>query len=179
MTNYFKSTLRNLWKNRGYSALNVAGLAIGIACASLIFLWVEDEITFDHDVPNRSHIYKVMHNEIHNGVIGTGSNLPGPMAAVLPDEVAGIKYASRITGDLNSALLTVDDKGFYENGEYVDSTFFSMIDPKVFNGDLETALNDLHSLVVTEKLALKLFGTTDVLGKNITIDKDNFSRSQQ
>src|SRR5687768_11987799 len=103
MKNYFRSTLRNLWKNRGYSALNVAGLAVGVACASLIFLWVEDEVTFDHDVQNRNHIYKVMENEIHNGVAYTSNILPGPMAAVLSDEVAGIKNASRITGDLNTA----------------------------------------------------------------------------
>ena len=116
MTNYFRSTLRNLWKNRGYSTLNVAGLAVGIACASLIFLWVEDEVTFDHDVVNRNNIYKVMENEIHNGVAYTSSNLPGPMAAVLADEVAGVKSASRITDDLTSALINANSKTFYEEG---------------------------------------------------------------
>lgn len=172
MTNYFKSTLRNLWKNRGYSTLNVAGLAIGVACASLIFLWVEDEVTFDHDVPNRNHIYKVMENEIHNGVAYTSSNLPGPMAAVLAGEVSGIKNASRITGDLNTVLITANDKTFYEKGEYVDSTFLSIIDPQLLKGSPETALNDLYALVITERMALKFFGTTDVLGKTINIGKD-------
>ncbi len=172
MTNYFRSTLRNLWKNRGYSALNVAGLAVGVACASLIFLWVEDEVTFDHDVPNRDHIFMVMENEIHNGVAFTSSNLPGPMAEVLSDEVAGIKNASRITGDLNSALLTANNKTFFENGEYVDSTFLSIIDPQLLKGSPETALNDLYALVITERMALKFFGTTDVLGKTINVDKD-------
>src|SRR5690349_15130769 len=140
MRNYFKSTLRNLWKNRGYSTLNIAGLAVGVACASLIFLWIEDEVTFDHDVPNRSHIYRVMENEMHNRVAYTSSNLPGPMAAVLPDEVAGIKHASRITSELTTALITTNNKSFYEKGEYVDSTFFSIIDPQVLKGSAETAL---------------------------------------
>ena len=67
MTNYLKTTLRNLWKNRGYSMLNVAGMAIGVACASLIFLWVEDEVTFDQNIANRNHIYHVMDNQIQNG----------------------------------------------------------------------------------------------------------------
>jgi putative ABC transport system permease protein len=172
MTNYFRSTLRNLWKNRGYNILNIAGLAVGVACASLIFLWVEDEVTFDHDVPNRNHIYKVMGNEIHNGVAYTSSNLPGPMAAVLAGEVSGIKNASRITGDLTTALITAGNKTFYEKGEYVDSTFLSIIDPQLLKGSPETALNDLYALVITERMALKFFGTTDVLGKAVNIDTD-------
>jgi putative ABC transport system permease protein len=172
MKNYFRSTLRNLWKNRGYSTLNVAGLAVGVACASLIFLWVEDEVTFDHDVPNRKNIYKVMENEMHNGVAYTSSSLPGPMAAVLSDEVAGIKHASRFTGDLNSSLINANNKTFYENGEYVDSTFFSIIDPQLLKGSPETALNDMHAIVITERMAMKFFGTTEVLGKTINIDKD-------
>jgi putative ABC transport system permease protein len=172
MTNYFRSSLRNLWKNRSYSALNIAGLAVGVACASLIFLWVEDEVTFDHDVPNRSHIYKVMENEFHNGVAYTSSSLPGPMVAVLPAEVTGIKNASRITGYQNTALIIANNKTFYEKGEYVDSAFLSIIDPPLLRGSAETALNDLHSLVVTERMALKFFGTADVLGKTISLDKD-------
>ncbi|HZY80955.1 MAG TPA: ABC transporter permease [Cyclobacteriaceae bacterium] len=172
MTNYFKSTLRNLWKNRGYSSLNIAGLAVGVACASLIFLWVEDEVTFDHDVAKREHIYKVMGNQIHNGVAFTGSNLPGPMAAVLVDEVAGIKAASRITEDPGSAFITADNKSFYETGQYVDSTFLSIITPQLLRGSAETALNDLYSLVITERMAMKFFGTTDVLGKTVTLDRD-------
>jgi len=173
MNNYLKSTLRNLWKNRGYSALNIAGLAVGVACASLIFLWVEDEVTFDHDIPNRSHIYKVMQNAVYNGETFSGSNLPGPMAAVLADEVPGVKNASRITGDLNAVLISTDDKAFYEKGEYVDSTFLSMMDMQLLKGSSETALNDLSSLVVTERMAFKFFGTTDVLGKVVTADKES------
>lgn len=174
MTNYFRSTLRNLWKNRGYSALNIAGLAVGVACASLIFLWVEDEVTFDHDIQNRDHIYQVMVNYVRNDEIFTGSNLPGPMAAVLPDEVAGIKYASRFAaGELTTALISsADNKSFYEKGEYVDSTFLSIIDRPLLKGSPETALNDLYALVITERVALKFFGTTDVLGKMMTIDND-------
>jgi putative ABC transport system permease protein len=172
MTNYFRSTLRNLWKNRGYNALNIAGLAVGVACASLIFLWVEDEVTFDHDVPNRSLIYKVMENEMHNGVAYTSSNLPGPMAEVLSEEVAGIKYASRFTSEPGTALVTANNKTFYEKGDYVDSTFFAIVDPQLLKGSAETALNDLYSLVITERMAMKFFGTIDVIGKTINIDKD-------
>ena len=172
MTNYFRSTLRNLWKNRGYNTLNIAGLAVGVACAALIFLWVEDEVTFDHDVPNRSLIYRVMENEMHNGVAYTSGSLPGPMAEVLSQEVAGIKYASRFTGEPGTALINANNKTFYEKGDYVDSTFFSIIDPQLLKGSAETALNDLYALVITERMAMKFFGTIDVIGKTITMDKD-------
>jgi predicted permease len=161
-----------LWKNRGYSTLNVAGLAVGVACASLIFLWVEDEVTFDHDVPNRNHIYRVMDNQVHNGVKYTSDQVPGPMAEVLAEEITGIKRASRMTTDLTVALFTVDNKGFYEKGEYVDSTFLSIIDPPMLKGSSETALNDLHALVITERMAMKFFGTTDIVGQTVSIDKD-------
>ncbi len=60
-------------------------MAVGVACAALIFLWVEDEVTFDHDVPNRAHIYRLMGNVIHNGVTYTNGIVPGPMASVLSD----------------------------------------------------------------------------------------------
>ena len=172
MNNYFRTTLRTLWKNRGYSTLNVAGLAVGVACASLIFLWVEDEVTFDHDVPNRNHIYRVMENQLNNGIVYTSDQVPGPMAGVLVEEVTGIKYASRLGGELTDALFTADNKTFYEKGEYVDSTFLSIIDPPMLKGSSETALNDLHSLVITERMAMKFFGTTDIVGKTMTIDKD-------
>src|ERR1044071_9901190 len=144
MTNYLRSTLRNLWKNRGYNTLNIAGLAVGVACASLIFLWVEDEVTFDHDVPKRSYIYQVMENETHDGVAYTSSNLPGPMASVLSSEVVGIKNASRFTSEPGAALITAGNKSFYEKGQYVDSTFLSIIDPQLLKGSPETALNDLY-----------------------------------
>src|SRR6476646_8579991 len=60
--NYFKTTFRNLWKNKTYSFLNILGLAVGIACAALIFLWVEDEVTFNHNFAKRNYLYHVMQN---------------------------------------------------------------------------------------------------------------------
>ncbi len=59
---YFKTTVRNLWKNKAYNFLNIFGLAISIACASLIFLWVEDELTFNHNFEKRDNLYIVMKN---------------------------------------------------------------------------------------------------------------------
>jgi putative ABC transport system permease protein len=172
MKNYFKATWRNLWKNRGFSALNVAGLAVGVACASLIFLWVEDEMTFGHEVSKRHDIYRLMENVTHDGVINTFGQMPGPMAPVLTSEIAGIKNASRWSGQPSSALFTVDGKALYEKGEYVDSTFFSMINTALIHGDPERALDNMTDLVISERMALKFFGTADVIGKTMKMDND-------
>ena len=75
--NYFKTTFRNLWKNKGYSFLNVFGLAIGIACAALIFLWVENELTWNHYFSNRDNLYIVKDQQSYNGEIFTFDATPG------------------------------------------------------------------------------------------------------
>lgn len=172
MKNYFKATFRSLWKNRGFSALNVAGLAVGVACASLIFLWVEDELTFDHNVSKRDHIYRIMENETHDGTINTFGSMPGPMSVTLPSEITGIKNSSRWSGRSTPVLFTVDNKALYEEGQYVDSTFFSIVNTELIFGDPETALDDLHDLVISERMALKFFQTTDVVGKTLKMDND-------
>lgn len=172
MKNDLKATWRNLRKNRGFSALNVVGLAVGVACASLIFLWVEDELTFDHDVSNRHRIYRLMENVTHDGIINTFGQMPGPMAAVLTSEVTGIKNASRWSGRASQALFNVDSKSLYEEGEYVDSTFFAIFNTPFIHGVPERALDNLHDLVISERMAMKFFGTTDVVGKTLKMDND-------
>ena len=61
--NYLKSYLRALWKNKGFTSLNIVGLAVGIACSTLIFIWVEDEFTFDHQFEKKKYLYQVMENQ--------------------------------------------------------------------------------------------------------------------
>ena len=74
--NFFKSTIRNFWKNRGYSVLNISGLAIGIACASLIFLWVESEKTYDHGNLKKDQLYRVEINAYYSGGMFTMESTP-------------------------------------------------------------------------------------------------------
>src|ERR1700748_3748068 len=98
LKNYFKTTIRNLWKNKGFSFLNIAGLAIGIASAALIFLWVEDELTFNHQFANRNFIYRIMENH-HNddGTVNPSVSTPGPMAEAVKADIPGIKNAGRLS----------------------------------------------------------------------------------
>ena len=88
--NYFKRTFRNVWKNKTYSFLNIFGLAVGIACGALIFLWVEDEVTFNHNFAKRDYLYHVMQNEKSDAGISTNGSTPGPLAAALKTDIPGI-----------------------------------------------------------------------------------------
>jgi len=98
LKNYLKAAFRNLQKNKGYSFLNIGGLAIGIACAALIFLWVEDELTFNHYFSNRDHLYKVKDRQSYDGTTFTFDATPGPFAAAIKTEIPGIKIPPGLPG---------------------------------------------------------------------------------
>ena len=93
--NYFKSTIRNLWKNKGYSFLNIFGLAIGIACAGLIFLWVKDEVSYDKFNTKRDRLYYVRENQKYDAYTATFSSTPGVMAPAMQAEIPGIANTCR------------------------------------------------------------------------------------
>ena len=109
--NYFKTTLRNLWRNKTYSFLNIFGLAVGIACAALIFLWVENELTWNHYFSNRSNLYNVKDQQTYDGTTFTFDATPGPMAQSMKAEIPGIKNTARCTWG-NQLLFSVGDKIF-------------------------------------------------------------------
>ncbi len=168
-TNYFKTTFRNLWKNKGYSFLNIFGLAIGIACAALIFLWVENELNYNDYYSNRENLYKIKDHQSYNGTTFTFDATPGPLAAAIKNEIPGIKNTARYTfGD--QLLFSVGDKNINESGNYVDSSFLEMFQLQFIQGNPGTAFTQLNSVVISEKMANKFFNTTDVLGKEIKIN---------
>jgi len=169
LKNYFKTTLRNLWKNKGYSFLNIFGLAIGIACAALIFLWVEDELNYNDYYSNKENLYKIKDHQTYDGTVFTFDATPGPLATGLKNEIPGIKNTARYTfGD--QLLFSVGDKNINESGNYVDSSFLKMFQLQFIHGNAATAFSQLNSVVISEKMANKFFNTTDVLGKSIKVN---------
>ena len=167
--NYFKTTFRNLWKNKTYSFLNIFGLAVGIACAALIFLWVEDELTYNHYFSNRDNLYNVKDQQTYDGTTFTFDATPGPMAQSMKAEIPGIKNTARCTWG-NQLLFSLQDKSIYETGNYVDSGFLSMFQLQFIKGNAAHAFDQLHSLVLSEKMAKNFFGTTDVMGKTLKVN---------
>ncbi|MFT3911718.1 MAG: ABC transporter permease [Ferruginibacter sp.] len=167
--NYFKTALRNLWKNRGYSFLNISGLAIGIAAAALIFLWVESELNYNHYFSNRDNLYKVKDQQTYDGTTFVFDATPGPLAEGMKNEIPGFKRTARATWG-NRKVFSVDDKMINEQGLFVDAPFLSMFQLQFIKGNAEHAFDQLHSVVITEKMANKFFGTTDVVGKTLKVD---------
>src|SRR6476469_4635748 len=124
--NFFKTTLRNLWKNKGYSLLNIFGLAIGIACAGLIFLWVEDELNYDQFNSKKDILYYVRENQKYDTYTATFSSTPGVLAPAMQTEIPGIANTCRMTEDNASILFTIGNKTMYATGKYVERSMFSM-----------------------------------------------------
>jgi putative ABC transport system permease protein len=167
--NYIKAAFRNLWKNKGYSFLNIGGLAIGMACAGLIFLWVEDELTFNHYFSNRDNLYKVKDRQTYDGNTFTFDATPGTLAEAIKAEIPGLRSTARSTWG-NSVLFSAKDKPIYEQGLYVDSSFLTMFQLEFIQGNAKTAFAQLHSLVISETMANKFFSTTNVVGKTLKVD---------
>jgi putative ABC transport system permease protein len=167
--NYLKITFRNLWKNKTYSFLNITGLAIGIAAAALIFLWVEDELTFNHSFVNRDFIYRIMENHHNEGKINTSGSTPGPMAQAVKTDIPGIKNSGRLSWTMDE-LLVLKDKSIKESGAYVDPSIIAMIEPEFIFGKSDEVFSQLQSVIINETTAKKFFGNENPIGKTIKMD---------
>lgn len=167
--NYFKITWRNLWANKTYSFLNIFGLAIGIACAGLIFLWVEDEVSFDSVYPNKDHIYYIPTNQKYDGAWRTFNSTPGLLAPAFKEEVPGVKHISRVVR--REKLFSLGDKAIYEKGLYIDPDFISIFSLHFLQGNAISPLKDVNSIVITHKMAKQFFGdNSNVVGKTLKLD---------
>lgn len=167
--NYFLTAWRSLCKNRTFSLLNISGLAIGISCATLIFLWVEDERNYNNYFTNQDHLYQVMDNQQFDGKTYTFSSLPGPFAKAAKAEIPGIKNIAR-TNWGSRVLFNDGEKGVLANGIYADAAFLTMFNYQFIQGNAATAFSQLYSLVVTESMAKKYFNTTDVAGRRLKME---------
>ncbi|WP_257657311.1 ABC transporter permease [Parapedobacter lycopersici] len=170
LRNYIKIAWRNLGKNKGYSALNIGGLAIGMAAALLILLWVQHELSFDMFHSKRDRLYMAGNQANINGTISTWFATPQPLGPALKNEFPEITRTSRHYDLGNSVLLTVDEKKLMPKGAIIDSTFLSMFSIDLLAGDRTSALRNPNDLVISASLANRLFGRTDVIGETVKLD---------
>lgn len=169
--NYLKIALRNLLKQKGYSLINIIGLAIGIACCFLIVLYVLDELSYDRHYDNADRIYRVAvkgmvgNQEINQAV---SSAL---MAETLVQEYPEVLHATRLHYTPNM-LVRYEDKVFNESRFlWVDSNFFDVFSIQVLYGDRKTALKDHHTVVMTLETAQKYFDNpADAIGKIVNYE---------
>ena len=167
--NFFKVAFRNLFRNKAFSIINIAGLSIGMASAILILLWIQNEISYDRFHANGDCLYEVFDNDVADGKINTGVTTPEIMAPVLKYDIPEIDKVSRISWG-ETYLFTFGDKSLQPHGNIVDPDFLSMFSFPVKEGSVH-ALDDPYSVVLTEKLAKSIFGEEDPIGKVIKIQR--------
>jgi len=171
--NYFKTTWRNLVRNKIYSLINIAGLSIGLACAMLIILYVKDEVSYDRFHANAGNIYRIVTQGLSkNGVKGrkdpnTGY-LQGPRFS---ENIPDIKSFVRVQSNEKNIKTGTEVKN--QELLFVDSFFFDMFSFPLISGNRHTCLKDPSSVVITEEAAKKQFGTSDALGKIIMMKDDS------
>ncbi|SHM19055.1 ABC transporter permease [Mucilaginibacter sp. OK098] len=168
--NYFKIAFRNLWRNKGFSAINIFGLAIGLAVCLLITLFVIDELSYDKYNINADRIYRVTSDFKVNGSVFLDRESPASMAATMVKEYPNIEMAARLKNN-GKILVKKDNQTLIEdNCYYADANLFKVFTLPMIAGDPKTALNEPHSLVINENIAMKYFNTLDVIGKTMHID---------
>lgn len=171
--NYLVVAFRNIFRNKLFSFVNIAGLSFGISSALLIFLWIGDELSIDKFHEQGDRMYRVMENQKYSdGRLFTFSSTPGPMAPFIKDKFPEIELATRITWQVNH-LFQVDEKMFFENGRFVDQDFLQMFTLKFVSGDKATALSDKTSIVLSRSMAEKYFGNEDPVGKVLLMDHEH------
>jgi predicted permease len=169
--NFLKIPFRNLQKNKSYGFLNIFGLAIGIACAGLIFLWVENEVNWDSNNVKKDNLYFARVNAVLDAGIWTHWSTPGIMAPSMQQEIPGIANTCRTSEGDTRLLFSIGEKSVYASGKYAEPSLFSMFTLPFVQGNATTAFSQLHSLVITEKTAKKFFGDNkDVIGKTVRVD---------
>jgi putative ABC transport system permease protein len=170
--NYLKITWRNLLKNKSFTAINIAGLAVGMASAALILFWVQNEVSYDQFHAKKDRLYRMYNRSKIEGEIWAWGTTPKPMMAALKQDYPQVEQAARSTQA--SFLFTLDNKHLTIPGVFTDPDFLTMFSLPLIEGNPKTALNDMKSLVLTEKTAIKLFGNTNVLGKTVKIDSVDY-----
>lgn len=169
LTNYLKIALRTLRKQPGYTVINLFGLAVGLACCVLIYLYVTDELSYDRFHTNAERTYRLERTQPGGSRSAFTDGPSGPtLAADYPEIEAAVRFSNQ------KRLAQVDDRQFYgEEVLYTDSTFLSVFSFRLIQGNPQTALTAPNSIVITESFATKYFGERDPMGEIVTFDNED------
>lgn len=168
LNNYLKIGIRNLVKRKGFSFINIFGLAVGMASAMLILLWIQNEVSFDRFHKKRDRIYEVYNRSVFEGKTVTWAITAKPLADELRNNYPEVEQAAR-TFDANF-LMSVGDKHLNVHGNFTDNGFLNIFSFPAIYGNVGNALVEPHSIAITRKLAIKLFGKEDAVGQEIKLD---------
>jgi ABC-type antimicrobial peptide transport system permease subunit len=170
LRNYFKIAVRNLLRNKAFSIINILGLAIGMASALLIGLWITNELSVDRFFSGKDRIYHIYSREVDNGNLVVWGRAPTPLVSVLKTSYPEVEEASRFRPVY---FLVINDESRYNlEGGFADSCFLSILDFPLLEGNPRTALSSPHSIVLTQHVAKNLFGREDPMGKTVLLDSN-------
>ncbi|MFH1701370.1 MAG: ABC transporter permease [Candidatus Zixiibacteriota bacterium] len=165
--NFFKIAIRSIIKQRWYAVINIIGLAIGISCIAMAFLYAQYEFSFDRFHKDANRIYRVVSKE-------TGVSTPSEMSPTMMERYPEVESATRLqfgSYDKNRVLFYYHDKSFYSEGYFADERFFDVFSFPFIMGEPRKALTEPNTLVITKGFARKYFGDDDPIGETISFDK--------
>lgn len=164
--NYLKLTFRSLWKIKGYSAINILGLTVGLTSFLMILLYLNYELDYDRWNPELEKVYKVSIRDAENDIF---PNTQAPLATLLRENGSQIEASTKISTDATFEVpLSVGEKTFSQSGTIsADSLFFTVFPYKIVAGDTLNPLQKPNAMVISESMATKLFGSENPIGKTI------------
>ena len=176
LKNYFLIAIRNILRQKGYSIINIFGLAVGLASVILILLWVKYEFSYDHSHKNVDRIYRLGQTLFYSsGPLNTFS-MPGPLSAAVKENFPEVEESFRFK--YSGMILRYEEKKFSEEIVYADKELFSVLTVDFIAGDPKAIFDDYFSVVISEKIAKKYFGSGNAIGKVLKFSSDkNFKVS--
>ena len=161
-----KIALRNLWKNKGYTLINVGGLAIGLASCMVLLLYVAYEWSYDKQFKNYDKTYVVYLNSVSSTDIVSYGVTPAPMAMEISEKIQGVAYASHSSTPTNE-LLSYKQNNFKKAAIFADPSFLKILDYKFIKGNPMKVLQETNSVILTQTMARNLFGDEDPINKTV------------
>ena len=168
LANYLTTALRHLWRERGYAAINLFGLAVGLALCLLVIQLAAYQLSVGDFHEKRDRLYRILKRYPEDSPVYAGSpSLPGPLGPTLKEQVPEVEETVRFSSDSPRLFRVGQKSGIYEEALWVESSVFEMFSLPLLRGDSKTALSRPYTMVVTEPLARRLFGESDPIGQVI------------
>src|SRR6478736_802488 len=160
---------RNFKRFKSSFFINLVGLSTGLACVLLIYLWVTDELSVDKFNEKDDRLYRAMEHRVKADGIWTSPTTSGPTADALVEDIPEVEQAVATTWP-QSYLITLDSKNISVKARYAAKDFFTICSYDLLKGSSDKVLLDKNSAVISDEMAMKLFNTTDFIGKTIDFE---------
>lgn len=169
LTNYLKTSFRNLLRHKNYAFINILGLTVGLVTSIFILLWILDELSFDRFLSNTDRVYKVLVNNTYpDGKIETYPATPARLKDAIEREIPEVELAAQYSME-TELLVKYKTNGYNETGIYADPTIFTILTFPIIKGSASKPLTDIKSIAISERLAEKLFDNEDPIGKSVSL----------